>query len=71
MKVGVGDHVSAMPLPCDGQRRVRGVVLELRGGLVLLDVPHGRWCVLATALRLSRPLSASPRAEGAAPRRRA
>jgi hypothetical protein len=42
----VGDVVSAQPFPCDGAERVEGVVLDVRGSIVLLDRPHGRWVPL-------------------------
>lgn len=54
MKPREGDHVTARALGIDGGRRVRGVVLAVRAGLVLLDLPHGRWCELAGVKRLRK-----------------
>ena len=40
--------MSAQPLPCGGCARVRGVVLDVRHGMGLLDLPYGRWCPFDT-----------------------
>lgn len=41
--VNIGDTVSALALDCDGGDRVEGKLLDKRGALLLLDLPHGRW----------------------------
>lgn len=54
--VKVGQYVSAAPLPCDdGGEDVEGEVLDLRGGLALLGLPHGRWVLTRTCSVTVRP----------------
>lgn len=54
VKPRIGAYVRARALRIDGGKLVRGVVLEVRGGLVLLDLPHGRWCELAGVKHLRK-----------------
>lgn len=41
----VGDVVRARALAPDGGCLVRGKVLDVGRGRVLLDLPHGKWCL--------------------------
>lgn len=47
--IRIGDTVSAIALPADGGGRVKGKVLDVWNGIVLLDLPHGSWCLLKGA----------------------
>jgi hypothetical protein len=60
-RMKVGELVSALALDCDGGRRVRGALLDKRGQLLLLDLPHGRWCFAKGARVVQDPAAAQKR----------
>ncbi len=66
----VGETIEARALDCDGGKLVRGVLLDKRGPIVLLDMPHGRWCFAEGARVLHGAAETSSAKISARPKRR-